>query len=224
MSRALRDARVRSGLTTTDAAEKIGVHFVTVYAWENENRTDQPSEQNLLRAARAYGTTSEALNQRAKVIEQELGTTQPASSADGTLSQGGRNAKRSPRQLTPRSNNGSATNASRTKKAAGGRNGKSAAANGASRARPMNHASVTLSSQAYARILRVLADLSEDLSLAPSTVGAAQHALTAPGLFDVFAAFTGGPLTDDDILRTIDAASIAVRSFISSGSPSVAKR
>jgi ribosome-binding protein aMBF1 (putative translation factor) len=43
MSRALRDARVRSGLSKADAATKVGVHFVTLYAWENENRTDQPS-------------------------------------------------------------------------------------------------------------------------------------------------------------------------------------
>jgi transcriptional regulator with XRE-family HTH domain len=57
MSRALRDLRTRSGISKTDAAEKIGVHFVTLYAWENENRADQPSAENLAKAAKAYGTT-----------------------------------------------------------------------------------------------------------------------------------------------------------------------
>lgn len=78
----------------------------------------------------------------------------------------------------------------------------------------MNHANVTLSHQAYARVLRVLADLAEDLSLTPSALGAAQQALTAPGLLNVFAAFSPEPLNDEDILTAIDAASVAVRTFV----------
>ena len=80
MSRALRDARERGGLSKAAAADKIGVHFVTLYAWENENRTDQPSDENLAKAARVYGTTADTLQRRAKTIEQGLGS-EPAAEA-----------------------------------------------------------------------------------------------------------------------------------------------
>ena len=76
---------------------------------------------------------------------------------------------------------------------------------------------MTLSHRAYARVLRVLADLAEDLSLSPAALGAAQQALTAPGMLDVFAAFKSGPMTDADVLKAIDATSVAVRSFVSGG-------
>jgi transcriptional regulator with XRE-family HTH domain len=73
LSRALRDARVRSGLSAVDAAERVGVHFVTVYAWENVDRADHPSGERLTRVAEVYGTSPKALHRRADVIARELG-------------------------------------------------------------------------------------------------------------------------------------------------------
>jgi transcriptional regulator with XRE-family HTH domain len=224
MSRALRDARVRSGLSKADAAEKVGVHFVTLYAWENENRTDQPSEENLARAARAYGTTPETLHRRAKAIEPGISATAPSSSADGASAAGGKAepTRRQSAQGTKSvgSNNHTATKAKKARQS--GRGGSTVARKGS--VSGMNHASVTLSGQAYARVLRVLADLAEELSLPPATLGSAQQALTAPGLLDVFAAFSPEPLTNDDVLAAIDAAGVAVRSFVSGRRRSAGQR
>jgi len=222
MSRALRDARVRSGLSKADAAEKVGVHFVTLYAWENENRTDQPSEENLARAARAYGTTPETLHRRAKAIEPGISATLPNNSADGLSGSKGERTRNKSGQGTQSSgsNNHTATKAKKARQS--GRGGSAVARKGS--VRGMNHAGVTLSSQAYARVLRVLADLAEELSLPPATLGSAQQALTAPGLLDVFAAFSPEPLTENDVLAAIDAAGVAVRSFVSARRRSAGQR
>ena len=222
MSRALRDARVRSGLSKADAAEKVGVHFVTLYAWENENRTDQPSEENLARAARAYGTTPETLHRRAKAIEPGISATVPNNSADGLSGSKAEPTRNKSGQGTKSSgsNNHTATKAKKARQS--GRGGSAVARKGS--VRGMNHASVTLSGQAYARVLRVLADLAEELSLPPATLGSAQQALTAPGLLDVFAAFSPEPLTENDVLAAIDAAGVAVRSFVSARRRSAGQR
>jgi len=219
MSRALRDARTRAGLSKAAAADKVGVHFVTLYAWENENRTDQPSDENLAKAARAYGTTADTLKRRAKAIEQGLGSepaadtakadaepTQAAAPAVRRRGRGrkGRGAKREVETAGP---------APAARRAVG--RPRSAPASVAASVGSSNHTSVTLSHQAYARMLRVLADLAEDLSLSPSARVAAQQALTSPAMLNVFAAFKSGPMTDADVINAIDATSVAVRSFVS---------
>lgn len=220
MSRALRDARVRADLSKAAAAEKIGVHFVTLYAWENENRTDQPSEENLAKAAKVYGTTADTLHRRAKAIEQGLSAERPADTA--STAAGEPAAAKEPRARRPGKPSTGARKAAQRAEAAPKVSAVKAprgTAGSVSTAVPftgrgMNHANVTLSHQAYARVLRVLADLAEDLSLTPSALGAAQQALTAPGLLNVFAAFSPEPLNDEDILTAIDAASVAVRTFV----------
>jgi transcriptional regulator with XRE-family HTH domain len=217
MSRALRDARTRAELSKATAADKIGVHFVTLYAWENENRTDQPSDENLAKAARVYGTTSETLQRRAKAIEQGLSAEAAPSAAAENASESAaekapRTRGRPPRNRVAQRTADSAPKPPVAKKAVG--RPRSAAAP-VSAARPVNHGTVTLSHQAYARVLRVLADLAEDLSLSPEALGAAQQALTAPAMLDVFAAFKSGPMTDADVLNAIDATGVAVRSFVS---------
>jgi transcriptional regulator with XRE-family HTH domain len=219
MSRALRDARTRAELSKAAAADKIGVHFVTLYAWENENRTDQPSDENLAKAARVYGTTSETLQRRAKAIEQGLSAEPAPSGAAESASESAAERAPSTRGRRPRARVAqrtadSAPKAPAARKAVG--RPRSAVAPGSTvTARTANHGTVTLSRQAYARVLRVLADLAEDLSLSPEALGAAQQALTAPGMLDVFAAFKSGPMTDADVLNAIDATSVAVRSFVS---------
>ena len=226
MSRALRDARTKAELSKATAADKIGVHFVTLYAWENENRTDQPSDENLAKAAKAYGTTAETLQRRAKAIE--AGLSAESGAGDASESAAAPAAKKAPAKrgrpakVKTRGAQRAEAPAPPVAKRPVGRPRStpavsapvsarvSAPANG----RVTNHAQVTLSHQAYARVLRVLADLAEDLSLSPSALGAAQQALTAPGMLDVFAAFTSAPMTDADILNAIDATSVAVRSFV----------
>ena len=220
MSRALRDARTKSGLSKAAAADKVGVHFVTLYAWENENRTDQPSDENLAKAARAYGTTAETLQRRAKAIEQGLGS-EPAANAAKADAEPAPAAAPAPRR---RGKGRKGRGAKREVEAAAsapaarqpvGRPRSTAPARVAASAGASNHAGATLSHQAYARVLRVLADLADDLSLSPSALVAAQQALTAPAMLDVFAAFKSGPMTDADVISAIDATSVAVRSFIS---------
>lgn len=212
MSRALRDARTRSGLSKTGAAEKIGVHFVTLYAWENENRADQPSAENLAKAAKAYGTTPATVLRRAQAIEQGISSTGSiAGSSDGGAGQDpalqpakhrrGREASSAPAAATV------------TPKHGPGRPRKTA--DGAAQTLGLDHAEVALSGAAYARVLRVLAGLAEELSLPASALAAAQQVLTAPTLFDVFAAFTPDGLTDADKLAAIDATGVALRSFLS---------
>jgi len=220
MSRALRDARTRAGLSKAAAADKIGVHFVTLYAWENENRTDQPSDENLAKAARAYGTTAETLQRRAKAIEQGLGSepaadapkadAEPApTAAPAARRRGkGRKGRGAKREVEP------AASAPAARQPVG-RPRSAAPASVAASSGESNHAGMTLSRQAYARVLRVLADLADDLSLSPSALVAAQQALTAPAMLNVFAAFKSGPMTDADVINAIDATSMAVRSFVS---------
>lgn len=222
MSRALRDARTKAELSKATAADKIGVHFVTLYAWENENRTDQPSDENLAKAAKAYGTTAETLQRRAKAIE--AGLSAESGAGDASESAAAPAAKKAPAKrgrpakVKTRGAQRAEAPAPPVAKRPVGRPRSTPAVSAPVRApangRVTNHAQVTLSHQAYARVLRVLADLAEDLSLSPSALGAAQQALTAPGMLDVFAAFTSAPMTDADILNAIDATSVAVRSFV----------
>jgi transcriptional regulator with XRE-family HTH domain len=214
MSRALRDARARSGLSKAAAADKVGVHFVTLYAWENENRTDQPSDENLARAAKAYGTTAEALQRRAKAIEQGLGSG-PAAGSESSESAAPAAPAKAPAGARKRAKHAEPPAKAAVAKRPVGRPRSVVAPTRATASGAANHGSATLSHQAYARVLRVLADLAEDLSLSPSALGAAQQALTAPGMLDVFAAFTQAPMTDADVLNAIDATSVAVRSFVS---------
>ena len=218
MSRALRDARAKSGLSKAAAADKVGVHFVTLYAWENENRTDQPSDENLAKAARAYGTTAETLQRRAKAIEQGLGSEPAAAKADAAPAPAAAPAAR--RRGRGRKGRGAKREVEAAASAPAarqpvGRPRSTAPASVAASSGASNHVGTTLSHQAYARVLRVLADLAEDLSLSPSALVAAQQALTAPAMLDVFAAFKSGPMTNADVINAIDATSAAVRSFVS---------
>ena len=231
MSRALSDARTRAGLSKAAAADKIGVHFVTLYAWENENRTDQPSDENLAKAARAYGTTADTLQRRAKAIEQGLGSEPAADSGPATAAEPtpakvpatrGRRGKRE-KARGAQGDVEPASSAPAVRKAVG-RPRSPAPASIAARSQTLNRPGVTLSNQAYARVLRVLADLAEDLSLSPTALVAAQQALTAPAMLDVFAAFKSGPMTDADVISAIDATSAAVRSFMSGRRASAGQR
>jgi len=220
MSRALRDARTKSGLSKAAAADKVGVHFVTLYAWENENRTDQPSDENLAKAARAYGTTAETLQRRAKAIEQGLGSEPAADSAKAEAAPAATTAPPARRRGKGRKGRGAkreveaAAPAPAARQPIGRPRSAALASVGASPG-ASNHVGTTLSHQAYARVLRVLADLADDLALSPSALVAAQQALTAPAMLDVFAAFKSGPMTDADVINAIDATSAAVRSFVS---------
>ncbi len=221
MSRALRDARTKSGLSKAAAADKVGVHFVTLYAWENENRTDQPSDENLAKAARAYGTTAETLQRRAKAIEQGLGS-EPAADAAKADAEPAPAAASAPRRRGrgrkgrgPKREVEAAAPAPAARKPVGRPRRSAEPASVAASSGASNHVGATLSHQAYARVLRVLADLADDLSLSPAALVAAQQALTAPAMFDVFAAFKSGPMTDADVINAIDATSAAVRSFVS---------
>lgn len=228
LSRVLREARMRTELSPTQVAEKVGVHFVTVYAWENERRPNQPTEANLSRIARAYGTTSVALRRRASEIEKTLGqdnATQGVAeehTADVSVAeQPHKNRRSGPQQLLRggRSITGPATNApgdashDLIKPARG-----SAAIDlndPQTSSRPVTYPPVTvLPRGVYSRVLRVLADIADDVSLTPASIAAAQQALTAPAFFDVFAAFASPPLSEDDMNAAIDAAGAAVKLFI----------
>jgi transcriptional regulator with XRE-family HTH domain len=219
LSRALRDARVRSGLSAVDAAERVGVHFVTVYAWENVDRADHPSGERLTRVAEVYGTSPKALHRRADVIARELGAAGAGGDAPAKVVRRENTLRQTP--ADPRRTTVSKQNAATTATAAGGR-----AFGGAtdSRSEGAGRAGVTLSGRAYAHALRVLAALAEELPLPTSAFGAAQRAITAPGFLDVFAAFGSGPLLEDDVVRAISATGAAVRAFVSAGRSSVAAR
>src|SRR5262245_58506462 len=69
LSRALREARSNAGLTQRSAADRIGVHFVTLYTWESEQQPAQPNDKNLAKAARLYHTTPVAIRRRAAELE-----------------------------------------------------------------------------------------------------------------------------------------------------------
>lgn len=202
------------------AAKRIGVHFVTLYAWENERRADQPSDDNFSRAARVYRTSAAKLKQRAAEIRRTLeaeGTTIAVEpQAAGARHQGGASSvpKRRPRAPTrPRQRQadiGRATTPSPADLAAlaPARTQSPAAASGSSFPRgPLPHG-------AYVRALRVLADIAEQTALPPESLAAAHRALTAPELLQLFAAVNQGPLTDDDIFAAVESAGVAMRSYV----------
>jgi len=231
MSRALSDARTRAGLSKAAAADKIGVHFVTLYAWENENRTDQPSEENLAKAARAYGTTADTLHRRAKAIEQGLGSEPAADNGTQAVAEPAQSkvpAKRVRRGKGRKGRGGQAevepAVSPPVAKKAVGRPRSVAPVSAAASSQGLIESGVTLSNQAYARVLRVLADLADDLSLSPAALVAAQQALTAPAMLGVFAAFKSGPMSDADVISAIDATSAAIRTFVSGRKASAGQR
>jgi hypothetical protein len=63
-------------------------------------------------------------------------------------------------------------------------------------------------------VLRVLADVADKVPLTAETLNAAQQALLAPALIDVFAAFKPGPMSDEDINAAYDATGAAVVGFV----------
>ena len=224
LSRALREARVNAKLNQTDAARKIGVHFVTVYAWENEKRNDQPSDANLARAAKAYRTTAEDVKRRAAAIERTLGAgksdvvagSRGAAKPDlGTVEE-----REVPVKPLPVPNVIPATGARAAADAGSSKAGAKRAPKAAASARPSPRTVVTsprpISSDRaiVSKVLRVLADVADKVPLTPETLNAAQRALLAPALIDLFAAFKSGPMSDDDINAAYDATGAAVVGFV----------
>jgi transcriptional regulator with XRE-family HTH domain len=57
MRELLRRLREQAGLTVPEAAERIGVHKATVYAWESEGKIPEPPQ--LRRAMDAYSASEE---------------------------------------------------------------------------------------------------------------------------------------------------------------------
>lgn len=210
LSRALREARVNAKLNQTDAAKKVGVHFVTIYAWENEKRADQPSDANLARAAKVYRTTPEDLRRRAASIERTLGGSRAPAKADqaATTDQGGAGrAMASPNEAPVAA-----------KVADVGVTVRGSTRPPATRARPTARVAAAPRSSAdraiVSNVLRVLADVADKVPLTAETLTAAQQALLAPALIDVFAAFKTGPMSDEDINAAYDATGAAVVGFV----------
>jgi transcriptional regulator with XRE-family HTH domain len=225
LSRALREARVSAKLNQTDAAKRIGVHFVTIYAWENEKRGDQPSDANLARAAKVYRTTPEALKRRAAALERTLDGHESGSSA------GARNGSTADRAANGAHDAGATAPpnavvadahgavAVGSRRAAGKR-----AARGTGRHVPSKRSGAMAGASAdraiVSKVLRVLADVADKVPLTPETLNAAQRALLAPALIDVFAAFKSGPMSDEDINAAYDATGAAVVGFVQRRVPS----
>ena len=217
LSRSLRDARTAAGLSKADAAKKIGVHFVTLYAWENERRSDKPSDENLAKAARVYRTTVESL--RNGTDAQKASPSQPAARDDKTASKRTKGTRRGTRAKKARADVPVMDTLASPVADRADRGGEvSAAVTDTGRSRKAA-SSPSVPQQLYARSLRVLADLAEQTPLPPSRLAAAQEALTAPELFQLFAAFSPQPLSDDDMLAVVDSAGDAVRSFMAARSP-----
>ena len=211
LSRALREARVNAKLNQTDAAKKVGVHFVTIYAWENEKRADQPSDANLARAAKVYRTTPEDLRRRAASIERTLGGSRAAAKAD----QGATADQSAPSRAMPSPNE--APIAAEVADVAVTVRGSTRPP--APRARPTARVAVPATRASadraiVSKVLRVLADVADKVPLTAETLTAAQQALLAPALIDVFAAFKTGPMSDEDINAAYDATGAAVVGFV----------
>jgi transcriptional regulator with XRE-family HTH domain len=214
LSRALREARVAAKLNQTDAAKKVGVHFVTIYAWENEKRNDQPSDANLARAAKVYRTTPEELRRRAASIERTLTAGRPAAKADVSAS-----APEAPPVKVLAAPNGTGADAAAPELPASKVRAKpvrKAAPVARSSGRPASVPVATIRGDRaiVSKVLRVLADVADKVPLTPETLNAAQRALLAPALIDVFAAFKSGPMSDEDINAAFDATGAAVVGFV----------
>jgi transcriptional regulator with XRE-family HTH domain len=188
LSQALREARHKSGLSQRAAADKVGVHFVTIYTWENERRHERPTDENLARAAKVYGTNAAAIKRRAAALE---GTAASADTADA-----GSNAASVEREVPIHAVARLAT----ADQSADDSNGEG----------------LQLPRRVYARVFRLLADLAEHSELAPEQLAGAQRALTAPGLMQVFASLSSAPLSEGDAVAAIDAAAVAVQTFVAS--------
>jgi DNA-binding XRE family transcriptional regulator len=223
LSRALREARINAKLNQTDAAKKIGVHFVTIYAWENEKRGDQPSDANLARAAKVYRTTSEALKRRAAAIERTIGGDESASvggARNGSTPDRGAGAAHEVEvRAVVLPNAEMAGGPGTVATAARGAAGKRAPSGVAGRApgkRAGSSSAVRASSDRaiVSKVLRVLADVADRVPLTPETLNAAQRALLAPALIDIFATFKSGPMSDEDINAAFDATGAAVVGFV----------
>ena len=198
-------------MNQTEAARRIGVHFVTIYAWENERRGDQPSDANLARAAKVYRTTAEDLKRRAAAIEKSLGAAKPAAAAtNGTA-----DAVAAPSSATPNETVVAVPSAAAGKRKASVKR----VATPAPRGRPVRTPAVASSQGSgdravVSKVLRVLADVADKVPLTPETLNAAQRALLAPAFIDVFAAFKSGPMSDEDINAAFDATGAAVVGFV----------
>lgn len=200
LSRGLRDARVAAGFSKTDAAKKIGVHYVTLYAWENERRSDRPTDENLAKAARVYRTTVDQIRPNASSIA--LASASPPAAAP---------AKRGPKP-----------GAKRAALANGDRSRNVGNTTGLTPRHQDTGTDGQLPQQAYAKALRVLADIADETPLPPSKLAAAHAALTDPGLLKLFEAFSSGPMSTEDIVAAIDSAGVAVRSFVANRKPAFA--
>lgn len=231
LSRALGEARSKVKLSKVEAAKRVGVHFVTLYAWENERRGDQPSDQNLARAARVYRTSAARIKRRAaeikRALEESAGGDASDAARDSHASASARTVARHqrPRRSTrPPGNVG--TDARATPPSVGGAASPVARARGRTPAHGKQLVALEeledsavrgpLPYGAYVRALRVLADIAEQIPLTAERLAAAQRALTAPELLQLFAAVSQRPLTEDDILAAVDSAGVAVRSYVAS--------
>jgi transcriptional regulator with XRE-family HTH domain len=205
---------VNAKLNQTDAAKKVGVHFVTIYAWENEKRNDQPSDANLARAAKVYRTTPDELKRRAAAIERTLGGGRATAKAEQSATAD----QAVPAKALP-SPNGSAVPAAVVTEESGPPAPKRsrvavASARPSARVAPRPTPRPAADRAIVSKVLRVLADVADRVPLTTETLNAAQQALLAPALIDVFAAFKVGPMSDEDINAAYDATGAAVVGFV----------
>jgi transcriptional regulator with XRE-family HTH domain len=205
LSRALREARSDAGLTQRAAADKNGVHIVTLYTWESEQQGAQPNDKNLAKAAKIYHTTSEAIRSRATELESQAasGGLEPLPETRG-------------RRVRPLPRSRAAKSAPTTVTA------EVVSAEGAI---PMalravadadSDAEVPLpgvSRRVYGRVYRALADLADETDLSPQQLAGVQKALTSPALIGVFTTLSSQPNAEDALLAAVDAAAVAVRTF-----------
>jgi transcriptional regulator with XRE-family HTH domain len=216
LSRALREARSNAGLTQRAAADRIGIHFVTLYTWESEQQRAQPSGKNLAKAARIYQTTPDAIRRRASELE--------AAGAAGGLEPLPETRGRRVRPLPktggrPRSSRAAAAAADEAMPIAMSAASDEAGGSESTALMVMQDAEVPIpgvSRRVYGRVFRLLADLADQTNLSPTQLVGVQRALTAPALLGVFTPLNDGPHEEDDVLAAIDAAAVAVRTYVAS--------
>jgi hypothetical protein len=193
------------------------VHYVTLYTWENDRRPERPSEASLARVARVYGTQVGALGEG---VANGEAPPSPSSAPAGGGAAGGARRSHATRVATPspmdalQSAIGAAPDDLAERPAADTR-----ASTTIMRAdAPGGASGAPLSRRVYGHVFRLLADLAEQTDLGSSELDAAREALTSPALFRVFVPFAPDPdgMSEDDVIAAVDAASVAVRSFVAS--------
>jgi transcriptional regulator with XRE-family HTH domain len=206
----MRDARAGAGLTQRAAADRIGIHFVTLYTWESEQQPAQPSDKNLAKAAKIYRTTPEAIRQRASELEGQAASGQLAALPETR----GRRVKPGRRPRATQSERATAPESSATSRGEATRGSSESQSTSVVLVQDNEVPLPGVSRRVYGRVFRLLADLADQMDLSPKQLVNVQRALTSPALIGVFTNLSDEPHDESDVLAAVDAAAVAVRTYV----------